>query len=136
MASKTSSSHVRAPNSRIETTPDEDLIRGFTLSLGASGRAEKTLRTYGDALCMLSGFAQKLGLPGLAEMDTNVVRHWLMSLHQLGNKPGDISVRYRAVKRFFKWAVQEEEREDNPIDRIDPPPIPDEIQVPSIMGAG
>jgi site-specific recombinase XerD len=128
MAIKTSSSHVRAPNSNIETTPDEDLIRGFTLSLGASGRAEKTLITYEDALRMLSSFARDLGLPGLAEMDTNVVRHWLMSLHQRGNKPGGISVRYRAVNRFFKWAVQEEEREDSPMDRIDPPRIPDEIQ--------
>jgi site-specific recombinase XerD len=77
---------------------------------------------------MLSGFARDLGLPGLAKMDTNVVRHWLMSLHQRGNKPGGISVRYRAVKRFFKWTVQEEERDVNPMDRIDPPRIPDEIQ--------
>ena len=74
------------------------------------------------------GFARGLGLPGLAEMDRNVVRHWLIGLHQRGNKPGGISVRYRAVNRFFKWCVVEEERADNPMDRIDPPRIPDEIQ--------
>jgi site-specific recombinase XerD len=128
MASKTSSSHVRAPNSPLEATPDDGLIRGFKLSLGASGRAEKTVVTYEDAVRLLSGFARDQGMPGLAEMDTNVVRHWLMSLHKRGNKPGGISVRYRAVKRFFKWAVQEEERDANPMDRIDPPRIPNEIQ--------
>ena len=128
MATERSSSHVRAPKNNPETIDDDALIRGFTLSLGASGRAVKTLRTYGDAVGMLSGFARDLALPGLARMDANVVRQWLMSLHQRGNKPGGISVRYRAVKRFFKWAVQEEEREDNPMDRIDPPRIPDEIQ--------
>jgi site-specific recombinase XerD len=37
-------------------------------------------------------------------------------------------VRYRSVNRFFKWCVSEGERADNPMDRIDPPSIPDEIQ--------
>ena len=77
---------------------------------------------------MLSGFARQLGLPGLAEMDRTAVRHWLVSLHQKGNKPGGISVRYRAANRFFNWCVEEEERDDNPMLRIDPPNIPDEVQ--------
>ena len=37
-------------------------------------------------------------------------------------------MRYRACNRFFKWCVAEEERSDNPMERIDPPKIPDEIQ--------
>ena len=90
--------------------------------------AEKTLDIYEKSIRMLSGFARDLGLPGLAEMDRNVVRHWLTSLHQRGNKPGAISVRYRACNRFFKWAVAEGERNDNPMDYIEPPKIPDEIQ--------
>ena len=132
MASPASSPHVYAPNSgvRLTTEPisDDDLIRGFTLALGASGRKEKTLSTYEDSIRMLSAFARNLDLPSLAEMDRKVVRHWLMSLHQRGNKPGGISVRYRSVNRFFRWCVAEEERSDNPMERIDPPKIPDEIQ--------
>lgn len=128
MSNKASTSHVAAPNLRPEAISDEDLLRGFTLSLGASGRKEKTLRTYSDGIRMLSEFARGLRLPGLAEMDRNVARHWLMSLHQKGNKPAGIHVRYRAVNRFFKWCVTEGERVDNPMDYVDPPKIPDEIQ--------
>ena len=131
MRSQPSTSHVPVPNSNVhpaEPVSDDDLIRGFRLALGASGRKEKTLRTYKDSVRMLSSFARDLGLASLVAMDRNVVRHWLTSLHQRGNKPGGISVRYRAVNRFFKWCVVEEEREDNPMDRIDPPKIPDEIQ--------
>ena len=132
MQNELSSSQRSVSNSNVfltsEPISDEDLLRGFELSLGASGRAEKTLRTYTDAIKMLSGFAQSLGMPGLAEMDRNVVRHWLTSLHQKGHKPGGIHVRYRSVNRFFKWCLVEGERQDNPMVYIDPPKIPDEIQ--------
>ena len=136
MAAKRSSPHVYAPKFNVgltenrspEPISDDDLIRGFKLSLGASGRAEKTLDIYEKSIRMLSEFARGVGLLGLAEMNREHVRHWLMSLHQRGNKPGAISVRYRAVNRFFKWAVAEGERDDNPMDYIDPPKIPDEIQ--------
>ena len=128
MPNKPASSQVSAPNYQPETPSDEDLLRGFTLALGASGRVEKTLRTYSDAVKMLSAFARNLGLPGLAEMDRTFVRHWLTSLHQRGNKPGGIHVRYRAVNRFFKWCVAEGERVDNPMDLVDPPKIPSELQ--------
>jgi NAD(P)H-nitrite reductase large subunit len=37
-------------------------------------------------------------------------------------------VRYRATNWFFSWCVQEGERADNPLDKVDPPHIPDGIQ--------
>jgi hypothetical protein len=87
MATKTSSSDIYAPNSRKslatpdvpETVFDDALLRGFTLDLGASGRADKTLDIYEKSVRALSDFANEMGLPGLAEMDTNAVRHWLKS---------------------------------------------------------
>ena len=73
MTVKRSSTHVRAANFRgpltSEGASDEDLIRGFTLSLGASGRAEKTLAIYEKSVLALSGFARSLGMPGLVELD-------------------------------------------------------------------
>ena len=61
-------------------------------------------------------------------MDRTHICHWLTSLHQKGNKPATVSVRYRSLNRFFNWCVTEEERSDNPMDRVDPPKIPSEIQ--------
>ena len=54
--------------------------------------------------------------------------HSLSSLHQIGNKPASVHVRYRSVNRFFKWCVKEGEREDNPVDYIDPPRLPQVIE--------
>ncbi len=128
MLNKSSTSHIYAPNSRHpEPISDESLIRGFLLSLGASGRKQKTLDTYEESIRRLSDFTRKLGFPGLAEMDRTVVRHWLSSLYQNGNKPATVSVRYRSANRFFGWCVTEEERANNPMEHIDPPRIPDEI---------
>ena len=128
MVSKTSSSDVSAPNSGREPISDDDLIRGFVLALGAGGRKARTLFIYEDSIRSLSEFARGLGLPGLATMDRTHIRHWLTSLHQKGNKPATVSIRYRSLNRFFGWCVTEEERSDNPMDRVDPPRIPSEIQ--------
>ena len=123
MVSRTSSSDVNH-----ESISDDDLLRGFILALAAGGRKQETLIIYEDSIRMLSEFARSLGLPGLAATDRNVVRHWLTSLHQKGNKPATVSVRYRSLNRFFNWCVAEEERSENPMDRVDPPIIPSEIQ--------
>ena len=128
MVSKSSSSEVSAPNFNRESISDEDLIRGFLLALGAGGRKGKTLHIYEESIRMLSDFARNLGLPSLATMDRTHVRHWLTSLHQKGNKPATVSVRYRSLNRFFNWAVTEDERTDNPMDKVEPPRIPDTIQ--------
>ena len=134
MATKSSSSDVSAPNSQREPISDEALIQGFILALGAGGRKSRTLFIYEDSIRRLSEFAQSLGLPGLATMDRTHIRHWLTSLHQKGNKPATVSIRYRSLNRFFGWCVAEEERTDNPMDRVDPPRIPSEIQ--AYYGAG
>ena len=128
MVSKTSSSDVNAPNYPEEPISDEDLILGFILALGVGGRKQKTLTIYEDSIQMLSDFARSLGLPGLSAMNRTHIRHWLTSLHQRGNKPATVSVRYRSLNRFFNWCVGEEERADNPMDKVDPPKIPSEIQ--------
>ena len=104
MVAKRSSSDISAPNVYGKPITDGELIRGFILALGAGGRKEKTLYIYEESIRMLSDFAQGLGLPDLAAMDRNVIRHWLPSLHQRGNKPATVSVRYRSLNRFFNWS--------------------------------
>jgi len=128
MTSKTTSSNVCAPNSGPESIPDDDLIRGFLLSLGAGGRKPRTLFIYEDSIRKLSDFSRKHSFPSLVTMDRNAIRHWLASLHQQGNKPATVSIRYRSLNRFFRWCVSEGERDDNPMDHVDPPIIPSEIQ--------
>ncbi len=128
MYTESSKSHVSAPNFNREPISDHDLIRGFELALGASGRRDKTLEVYTDSIKALSAFARQEGLPPLAAINVEHVRFWLMSLHKKGNKPGTVHVRYRSLNRFFRWCVEEGERQDNPMERVDPPRIPNTIQ--------
>jgi site-specific recombinase XerD len=117
-----------APNADVECKTDEELVRGFSLALGAGGRKQRTLQIYEESIRMQSDFTDSLGLPGLAIMDRTHIRHWLTTLHQKDSKPSTVSVRYRSLSRFFNWCVEEGEREDNPMDRVDAPMIPSTIQ--------
>jgi len=63
MPTKTPSSHVSVPNYQSEPISDEDLIPGFLLDLGASGRSSKTLFICGDSVKRLSAFGRELGFP-------------------------------------------------------------------------
>ena len=107
MVSQSSSSDVSAPNSGSEPISDHDLIRGFILAVGDGGRKPRTPFIYEDSIRKLSAFARSLGLSGLATMDRIVVRHWLSSLHQQGNKPATVSIRYWSLNRFFRWCVEQ-----------------------------
>ena len=88
---------ISAPDSNLEWRPDEELVRGFLLALGAGGRKQRTLQIYEDSIRRLSDFAGSQGLPGLATMDRTHIRHWLTTPHQKGNKPATVSVRYRSL---------------------------------------
>ena len=92
------------------------------------GRKRNPLNIYEKSIVALSDFVRSLGLPGLATMDRTHIRHWLTSLHQRGNKPATISVRYRSLNRCLNWCKSESERSDDPMDRAGPPKIPEEIQ--------
>ena len=59
-------------------------------------------------------------------MGKDHVRHWLTSLHQKGNKPAAVHVRYRSVNCFFKCGL--EKRQDNQVDYIDPLRVPHTMQ--------
>ena len=101
MASKISTSQVHAPNFIGSPISDDDLLGGFLLALWTGGRQEKTLLIFEESVRAISNFTMDLGLPGLATMDRNHVRHWWASLHKKGNKPATISVHYRSLNRFF-----------------------------------
>ncbi len=117
--------HRKAPN---VTLPDEPLVTGWELAMRASGRADKTLTTYLDTLNALRRFLAERGMPGLTEVTTEHLREWFNDLYQRGNKPATVSVRYRAMQQFFKWLVTEGERKDNPLERVAPPKVPEELQ--------
>ena len=67
-------------------------------------------------------------MPGVAALSTEHLRKFFNDLCKRGNKPASVSVRYRALQQFYKWLVAEGERQDNPMERIPAPRVPETLQ--------
>ena len=124
MRQETTSLHPSAPNFLAEET----IVQGYLLALRATGRAEKTIDTYTEALAILRRFCDDQGMPELAALSTEHLREFFNDLYRRGNKPASVSVRYRALQQFYRWLVTEGERQDNPVARIPAPRVPETIQ--------
>ncbi len=69
-------------------------------------------------------FLRKKGLRiSPADVSTEHIRMFLNSILER-SAPATISQRYRSLKRFFSWLVEEGERPDNPVARIPAPKVP------------
>ena len=97
-------------------------------SCAATARSTRTLEGYRDSLRLLAEFLTQGGFPLLANVTAEHLREWLNALPERGNKPATVNTRYRAAGGFFKWLVLEGERRDNPLDRIEPPRVPETVQ--------
>ncbi len=94
------------------------LVRQFCLTLKVTGRSPRTIEAYELAVRQLMAFLYKKGLrisPG--DVSAEHIRMFLGSILER-SAPATISQRYRSLKRFFSWLVEEGERTDNPVARI------------------
>ena len=115
-------------SSAVNFLDDERIVDSFSVSLRAGGRKEKTEETYRNALRYLGRFLSEKGMPDVAQVSTEHLREYFRSLYDRGLQPSSISVQYRALATFYKWLVEEGERQDNPLERIPPPLLEEKIQ--------
>ena len=62
-------------------------------------------------------------MPGTLYMSTEHLREYFADLYEQGRQTSTISIHYRALQQFYKWAVGEGERPDNPLERIPSPKL-------------
>jgi site-specific recombinase XerD len=67
----------------------------------------------------------------LANLRREHLEHWVTSLLQR-HRPATVSVRYRAVQQFFRWALDEGEISESPMARMRPPIVPEDP--PAVVG--
>ena len=92
----------------------------------ATNRSGPTVKTY---LCAVDGLTRWLESEGLPTEVRGIRRMHLEGFvadRLTRVKPATISVQYRALQQFFKWAVVEEELSLSPMEKIRPPIIPEE----------
>lgn len=110
--------------------PSLDVLRAsFKLHLRAENKSDKTVVTYLEALARFHAFLLEHGMP----VHVRAIRREHVEAfmeHLIGTyKPATAHNRYRALSVFFKWLLEEEEIDRNPMERMRPPTVP-EAQVP------
>ena len=125
-----SSQHQRPPNYLISRQRDEDpfLLTEWLLVLRGDGKSPRTVEGYADSVRQLSAFLRRGGFPSAEQATAEHLREWLSELRAKGNKPATVNTRYRGAYAFYKWLLQEGELQNNPLDRIAPPSVPETVQ--------
>lgn len=114
----------------------------FERFLRATGKSQRTIDTYLDALTKFTSYTDEAGHP--TAVDAIRRRHiegWIVAMQEAGNAPASVSVRYRALRAFFNWLVEDDEIESAPTDRlkipkpkVHPPPVLTDADIRALLG--
>ncbi len=105
----------------------------FELHLSAS-RAAKTTRIYLAALDALIHHLEALGMPtGARSVKREHIESYIARRRD-EVKPTTLSLEFRAMQQFWKWALEEDEIDRSPMERMKAPRVP-ESPVPVITMA-
>ncbi len=115
----------------VEATPAIDpatirLMGSWRRSLAANGKSPKTLEAYLDSVGQLFDYLAGAGMPTEVErVGREHVEAFLVHLRELGRKPTTVSVRYRSLKVWFSWLLDETEITAHPMAKMGAPSIPE-----------
>ena len=102
----------------------------FALHLEAT-RAPNTARIYLAALDGLIRHLDATGMPtGARAIRREHIESWIAKRRE-GVKPATMVIEYHAVQQFWRWAIEEDEVDRSPMERMKAPRVP-ETPVPVI----
>lgn len=96
----------------------------FAFHLDAT-RAEKTTRIYLDAVNRLIRHLEAQGMPSSARAVRREHVESYFAERRDHVAPATLSVEYRALAVFWRWALDEDEIERDPMEKMKPPRVPD-----------
>ncbi len=103
----------------------EDLAASFRRHLRAEGRSERTATIYGQAIRFFSAWLTAQGRPAtVQEFTRSAVRAWLAELADL-REPSTVRTRYKGLRRFARWLVEEGELDVDPMAKLEVPHVVD-----------
>jgi len=103
----------------------DDLIRSWLIDLRGRNLSVQTVTTYGNAARRLYVRLPERCRKDAAEITRDDLREYFAGIAEM-RTPGGVSVDYRALQQFFKWADEvEEEITPNPMAKMKPPVVPD-----------
>jgi site-specific recombinase XerD len=120
---------IRAPARAEQSVSMGDfwiLAKSFERSLLAANRAPGTIRIYTISVQQLGRFLESRGMPMLLASITREHLEEFIKDVLSRNKPSSAETRYRSIKAFFDWAVNDGELTTSPMARMKRPTVPEE----------
>ena len=106
-----------------ESLPIASLLDSFELSLRSKGRSPRTIESYRLAVDQLVDFLAANGMPA----DVNEIRkpHIEAFIADVLERRASATARqrYASLQQFFKWLDAEDEINENPMARTEPPAV-------------
>jgi site-specific recombinase XerD len=118
------------------------LVRSFELSLRATNKSPKTIKSYTDTVRGLCLFLVDHGMPtDIQRLMREHIETYVADQVE-GYRPKTAQIRYGDLQQFFRWAVEERESDSSPMTNMkrphvpeEPPPVLTEGQPPPLEGS-
>jgi site-specific recombinase XerD len=108
-----------------DTSELEQLAASWQRHLRAQRASPSTLTTYGTSVAQLRRFVVERGMPtSPPSIPREHVEAFITELLERF-KPATAHNRYRALRSFFGWLIDEGEIKDSPMGRMKPPRLPE-----------
>jgi site-specific recombinase XerD len=104
------------------TDGNNALLRSFTRSLRNAHRSERTIQSYIESAGLLSAFRPGVDFEAMTRDDLEAFMGDYLARH----KPTSAAVRYRALRRFYNWMVDEEILAVSPMAKMTQPQVPEQ----------
>jgi site-specific recombinase XerD len=112
----------------------DDLAVSFRRHLRAEGRSDRTTVIYGQSIRFFSEWLTTQGrTPTIDEFTRSAVRAWLAELTDI-REPSTVRTRYKGLRRFARWLVDEGEMDQDPMAKLEVPQVQDK-PVPVLTNA-
>ncbi len=96
----------------------------FALHLDAT-RAPKTSRIYVGTLDLLIAHLKAAGMPSNARGVRREHVESYLAARRARVAPSTLSLEFRALQQFWRWAVEEDEVDRSPMEKMKVPKVPD-----------
>jgi len=107
--------------------PLDEAATSYRRHLRAANKSPATIAVYTAALEKFGAYLAEQGMPRtLDAIRREHIEAWVVAMQESGLKPASVSVYFRSLQPFWKWAVEEDEIPRSPMERMRPPAVPEE----------
>jgi len=101
----------------------ERLGRSFERHLRAENKSPKTVTTYGDSVSQLREYLAREGITSAGEVGREHIEGFMEHILEK-RSAATASVRFRALQQFFRWLVDDEHMDTDPMAKMKVPFVP------------